>query len=31
VLEMQLDDFIDHQDRVAVITRTVVDSDDPAF
>jgi carbamate kinase len=31
VLEMQLDNFIDHQDTVAVITRTVVDSKDPAF
>jgi carbamate kinase len=31
VLEMQLDNFIDHQDTVAVITRTVVDAADPAF
>jgi carbamate kinase len=31
VLEMQLDNFIDHQDTVAVITRVVVDEDDPAF
>jgi carbamate kinase len=31
VLEMQLDNFIDHQDTVAVITRTVVDEADPAF
>jgi carbamate kinase len=31
VLEMQLDNFIDHQDTVAVITRTVVDRSDPAF
>jgi carbamate kinase len=31
VLEMQLDNFIDHQDTVAVITRTVVDEGDPAF
>jgi len=31
VLEMQLDNFIDHQDTVAVITRTVVDESDPAF
>jgi carbamate kinase len=31
VLEMQLDNFIDHQDTVAVITRIVVDGDDPAF
>lgn len=31
VLEMQLDNFIDHQDTVAVITRVVVDADDPAF
>jgi len=31
VLEMQLDNFIDHQDTVAVITRTVVDERDPAF
>jgi carbamate kinase len=31
VLEMQLDNFVDHQDTVAVITRTVVDAGDPAF
>ena len=31
VLEMQLDNVIDHQDTVAIITRTVVDEDDPAF
>jgi carbamate kinase len=31
VLEMQLDNFIDHQDTIAVITRIVVDGDDPAF
>lgn len=31
VLEMQLDNFIDHQDTVAVITRVVVDDADPAF
>jgi carbamate kinase len=31
VLEMQLDNFIDHQDTVTVITRIVVDADDPAF
>ena len=31
VLEMQLDNFIDHQDTVAVITRIVVDAGDPAF
>jgi carbamate kinase len=31
VLEMQLDNFIDHQDTVAVITRIVVDEKDPAF
>ena len=31
VLEMQLDNFIDHQDTVAVITRIVVNADDPAF
>ena len=31
VLEMQLDNFIDHQDTVAVITRIVVDEQDPAF
>jgi carbamate kinase len=30
-LEMQLDNFIDHQDTVTVITRIVVDADDPAF
>ena len=31
MLELQLDNFIDHQDTVAVITRVVVDADDPAF
>jgi carbamate kinase len=31
VLELQLDNFIDHQDTVTVITRIVVDADDPAF
>jgi carbamate kinase len=31
VLEMQLDNYIDHQDTVAVITRVVVDEGDPAF
>jgi carbamate kinase len=31
VLEMQLDNCIDHQDTVAVTTRVVVDGDDPAF
>jgi carbamate kinase len=31
VLEMQLDNLIDHQDTVALITRVVVDEDDPAF
>jgi carbamate kinase len=31
VLEMQLDNFIDHQETVTVITRIVVDADDPAF
>lgn len=31
VLEMQLDNFVDHQDTVALITRTVVDREDPAF
>jgi carbamate kinase len=31
VLEMQLDNCIDHQDMVAVITRVVRDGDDPAF
>jgi carbamate kinase len=31
VLEMQLDNFIDHQDTATVITRIVVDADDPAF
>ena len=31
VLEMQLDNFVDHQDTVAVITRIVVDEEDPAF
>jgi carbamate kinase len=31
VLEMQLDNCIDHQDTVTLITRVVVDADDPAF
>ena len=31
VVEMQLDNFVDHQDTVAVITRVVVDEADPAF
>jgi carbamate kinase len=31
VLEMQLDNFIDHQETVTVITRIMVDADDPAF
>jgi carbamate kinase len=31
VLEMALDNVIDHQDTVAIITRIVVDADDPAF
>jgi carbamate kinase len=31
VLEMQLDNCIDHQDTVTVITRVVVEADDPAF
>jgi carbamate kinase len=31
VLEMQLDNYIDHQDTIAVITRVVVDEFDPAF
>ena len=31
VLEMQLDNSIDHQETVTVITRIVVDADDPAF
>ena len=31
VLEMQLDNVIDHQDTVTVITRIVVDENDPAF
>lgn len=31
MLEMQLDNVIDHQDTVAIITRTVVDERDPAF
>lgn len=31
VLEMELDNAIDHQDTVAVITRVVVDEHDPAF
>lgn len=31
VLEMELDNAVDHQDTVAVITRVVVDAEDPAF
>ena len=31
VLEMELDNSIDHQDTVTIITRIVVDADDPAF
>ncbi len=31
VVEMELDNAIDHQDTVAVVTRTEVDADDPAF
>jgi carbamate kinase len=31
VLEMQLDNYIDDQDTATVITRVVVDADDPAF
>lgn len=31
ILEMELDNAIDHQDTVAVITRVVVDAADPAF
>lgn len=31
VLEMQLDNYIDDHDTVTVITRVVVDADDPAF
>jgi carbamate kinase len=31
VLELQLDNYIDSQDTVTVITRVVVDADDPAF
>ena len=31
LLEMQLDNFVDHQDTVALITRIVVDANDPAF
>jgi carbamate kinase len=31
VLEMQLDNYIDDQDTVTVITRVVVNADDPAF
>lgn len=31
LLEMELDNFIDHQDTVALITRVVVDANDPAF
>ena len=31
VVELELDNAIDHQDTVAVITRVLVDGDDPAF
>ncbi|MFN8112240.1 MAG: carbamate kinase [Solirubrobacterales bacterium] len=31
VIELELDNAIDHQDTVALITRVVVDRDDPAF
>lgn len=31
VVELELDNAIDHQDTVAVITRVLVDADDPAF
>ena len=31
VIELELDNAIDHQDTVAVITRVMVDPDDPAF
>lgn len=31
VLELELDNAIDHQDTVALLTRTEVDRDDPAF
>lgn len=31
MLEMQLDNFIDHQDTIAIITRVEVDANDPAF
>ncbi|HET8784089.1 MAG TPA: carbamate kinase [Candidatus Limnocylindrales bacterium] len=31
VLEIQLDNFVDHQETVVVITRVVVDANDPAF
>lgn len=31
MLELALDNVVDHQGTVAVITRTVVDADDPAF
>ena len=31
MIELELDNAIDHQDTVAVITRVVVDADDPAF
>jgi carbamate kinase len=31
VVELELDNAIDHQDTIAVITRVLVDADDPAF
>ncbi len=31
VIELELDNVVDHQDTVAVITRVLVDADDPAF
>jgi carbamate kinase len=31
VVELELDNAIDHQDTVAVLTRVLVDADDPAF
>jgi len=31
VIELELDNAIDHQDTVALITRVLVDADDPAF
>ena len=31
VIELELDNVIDHQDTVTVITRVLVDADDPAF